>query len=141
VVEWTRGEHHAAARGTEIRCAGRDESAAADFVSGAGTTFGDGIAPYFKDWLAHPNFDEYWKQWSIEDHYAQIEVPVLNIAAWYDIFLGGSLKNYVRFENRRRDGSGAQRQRLVVTVGGHAGNRAPEKWRRGVWEQIDAGHG
>src|SRR5258707_13304848 len=40
VVEWTRGEHHAAARGTEIRCAGRDESATADFVSGAGTTFG-----------------------------------------------------------------------------------------------------
>jgi putative CocE/NonD family hydrolase len=26
---------------------------------------GEGIAPYFKDWLAHPNFDEYWKQISI----------------------------------------------------------------------------
>src|SRR5690349_5106468 len=31
-----------------------------------------GIAPYFTDWLAHPNFDAYWKQWSIEDHYGQI---------------------------------------------------------------------
>src|SRR2546428_11342053 len=22
----------------------------------------EGLAPYFSDWLAHPNFDEYWKQ-------------------------------------------------------------------------------
>src|SRR5271167_4238299 len=29
-----------------------------------------GIAPYFTDWLAHPDYDAYWKQWSIEDHYA-----------------------------------------------------------------------
>src|SRR6185437_6970290 len=27
------------------------------------------LAPYYLDWLAHPNFDEYWKRWSIEDHY------------------------------------------------------------------------
>src|SRR5260370_21426210 len=56
---------------------------------------GEGIAPYFKDWLAHANFDEYWKQISIEDHYGQIQVPVLSFAAWYDIFLGGSRENYL----------------------------------------------
>jgi len=57
-----------------------------------------GIAPYFKDWLAHPDYDGYWKQWSIEDHYANIQVPVLSFAAWYDIFLGGSLKNYQKLK-------------------------------------------
>jgi len=88
---------------------------------------GDGIAPYFKDWLAHPNFDEYWKQWSIEDHYAQIEVPVLNIAAWYDIFLGGSLKNYVRLKTDGGTEAARKGQRLVVTVGGHAGQSSTGK--------------
>src|SRR5690349_167185 len=34
------------------------------------------LAPYFSDWLAHPSYDDYWKQWSIEDHYGQIQVPV-----------------------------------------------------------------
>jgi putative CocE/NonD family hydrolase len=29
---------------------------------------GTGLAQYFTDWLAHPNYDDYWKQWSIEDH-------------------------------------------------------------------------
>src|SRR5947199_5403108 len=36
----------------------------------------EGVAPYFTDWLAHPSFDDYWKRWSIEDHYADIQVPV-----------------------------------------------------------------
>src|SRR5262245_21761746 len=46
------------------------------------------LAPYFGDWLEHPNYDEYWKQISIEEHYLDISVPALHVAAWYDIFLG-----------------------------------------------------
>ena len=52
------------------------------------------LAPYFLDWIAHPNYDDYWKRWSIQDHYADIKVPALTVAAWYDIFQGGSLRNY-----------------------------------------------
>ena len=82
---------------------------------------GDGIAPYFKDWLAHPNFDEYWKQLSIEDHYAQIQVPVYNMGAWYDIFLGGTLKNYARLKSEAGTEAARKGQRLLVYAGGHAG--------------------
>jgi putative CocE/NonD family hydrolase len=53
------------------------------------------LAPYFLDWLAHPGYDGYWKRWSIEEQYSKITVPSLTVAAWYDIFLGGSLNNYV----------------------------------------------
>ena len=53
------------------------------------------LAPYFLDWLAHPNYDDYWKPWSIEEHFADINVPVFTIAAWYDIFQDGSLRNYI----------------------------------------------
>ena len=88
---------------------------------------GEGIAPYFKDWLAHPNFDEYWKESSIEDHYAQIQVPVLSFAAWYDIFLGGSLKNYVRLKTEGGTEAARKGQRLVVSVGGHAGQSSTGK--------------
>src|SRR5216684_4259668 len=81
----------------------------------------EGLAPYFKDWLAHPNFDEYWKQLSIEDHYAQIQVPVFSMGAWYDIFLGGTLKNYVRLKTEAGTEAARRGQRLFVFVGGHAG--------------------
>jgi putative CocE/NonD family hydrolase len=83
-----------------------------------------GIAPYFKDWLAHPNFDAYWKQWSIEDHYAQIQVPALSFGAWYDIFLGGTLRNYARLKTEAGTDAAKRGQRLVVYVGGHAGGSA-----------------
>jgi len=86
-----------------------------------------GIAPYFTDWLAHPSYDDYWKQVSIEDHYAQIQVPVLNVAAWYDIFLGGSLKNYVGLKKVGGSESAKKGQRLLVYVGGHAGGSSSRK--------------
>ena len=80
-----------------------------------------GLAPYFTDWLAHPNYDDYWKQWSIEDHYAQIQVPVLSLGAWYDIFLGGTLRNYARLKNEAGTEAARRGQRLMIYVGGHAG--------------------
>ena len=86
-----------------------------------------GLAPYFTDWLAHPNYDDFWKRWSIEDHYAQIQVPVFSLGAWYDIFLGGTLKNYAGL--RKEAGTEAARRghRLQVYVGGHAGGSDARK--------------
>ncbi len=74
-----------------------------------------GLAPYFDDWLHHPTYDDYWKRWSIEDHYADIQVPALTTAAWYDIFLGGSLRNYLGLKAHGR-------QHLIISVGGHSGD-------------------
>lgn len=79
------------------------------------------LAPYFLDWLAHPNYDEYWKQISIEEHYGDIKVPVLTVAAWYDIFLGGSLRNYEGLKARGGSEQARHGQHLLVVVGGHAG--------------------
>src|SRR5437773_8797055 len=79
------------------------------------------VAPYFLDWLAHPSYDEYWKQLAIEEHYADISVPVLHIAAWYDIFQGGSLRNYVGIKVHGGSEAARRGQHLLVTIGGHAG--------------------
>ncbi len=87
----------------------------------------EGIAPYFADWLAHPNYDEYWKQWSIENHYAQIQVPVFSLGAWYDIFLGGTLRNYARLKKEAGTEEARRGQKLMVYVGGHAGGSNNKK--------------
>ena len=86
-----------------------------------------GLAPYFADWLAHPNYDDYWKQWSIEDHYAQIQVPVFSLGAWYDIFLGGTLRNYARLKKEAGTEEARRGQKLMVYVGGHAGGSNNKK--------------
>jgi putative CocE/NonD family hydrolase len=79
------------------------------------------LAPYFLDWLAHPAYDDYWKRWSIQEHYADITVPVLSIAAWYDIFQGGSLQNYVGLKTQAGSDAARRGQHLLVALGGHAG--------------------
>ena len=86
-----------------------------------------GVADYFTDWLAHPDFDDYWKQLSIEDHYLQIQVPVLHLGAWYDIFLGGTLKNYVGLKKDAGSDAAKGGQRLLVFIGGHAGGTDARK--------------
>ncbi len=90
------------------------------------------LAPYLLDWLDHPTYDSYWKQWSIEDHFDQIQVPALTIAAWYDIFLGGSLRNYMGLKAHAGTEAARSTQRLIVAVGGHSG------WGRKIGE-LDFG--
>ena len=79
------------------------------------------LAPYYLDWLAHPEYDSYWKQWSIEEQYASIQVPALTVAAWYDIFQGGSLKNFLGLKEHAGNEEARKQQRLLVVIGGHAG--------------------
>jgi hypothetical protein len=79
------------------------------------------LAPYFLDWLDHPAYDSYWKQWSIEENYQNIQVPALTIAAWYDIFQGGSLRNYMGMKAHAGTEAARNGQQLVVTLGGHSG--------------------
>jgi len=72
------------------------------------------VAPYFYDWLRHPDNDAYWQQWSLRSRYDQITVPVLNFDGWYDIFIAGALENFTGM--RQHGGSDMARsgQRLVV---------------------------
>lgn len=88
---------------------------------------GEGIAKYFTDWLEHPSYDDYWKQISIEDHYRQIQVPVFSTGAWYDIFQGGTLRNYVGLKTEAGTDAAKHGQRLLIYVGGHAGGPQQHK--------------
>lgn len=80
------------------------------------------VAPYFLDWLAHPSYDDYWKAISIEEHFEDIQVPALHVAAWYDLFLGGSLRNYEGIKAHGRSEDVRRGQQLMIVVGGHAGD-------------------
>jgi uncharacterized protein len=86
-----------------------------------------GLATYFTDWLLHPSYDDYWKQWSIEAHYAAIHVPVFSAGAWYDIFLRGTLRNYTQLKTLAGTDAARHGQRLIVYVGGHAGGSENRK--------------
>ncbi len=53
-----------------------------------------GLAPYYYDWMDHPEYDDYWKAICIEDSHSEIKIPSFNIGGWYDVFLGGTIRNF-----------------------------------------------
>jgi len=79
------------------------------------------LAPYFLDWLVHPSYDDYWKRVSIPEHFSRITVPIFHVGAWYDVFLGGTLRNYLGIKARGGSEAAQRGQRLFVMVGGHVG--------------------
>jgi uncharacterized protein len=79
------------------------------------------IAPYYLDWLAHPDYDDYWKQWSIEESFSKITVPMLQVGGWYDIFNAGTLRNYMGAKAHGSTDAARSQQHLLIEIGGHAG--------------------
>ncbi|MFE5287822.1 CocE/NonD family hydrolase [Nocardia sp. NPDC056611] len=81
------------------------------------------IAPWFYDWVRHSTRDDYWKQWSIRDRYANVTVPVLNFEGWYDAFLAGGVENFTG----------------MVAGGGSPEARAGQRLVLGPWDHLGWG--
>jgi putative CocE/NonD family hydrolase len=70
---------------------------------------------FYREWLAHPTYDEHWRALAVNRRYPEVEVPTYNVGGWYDIFLGGTLENFSRM--RREAGSEEARQETRLLVG------------------------
>ncbi len=78
-----------------------------------------GRAPYYFDWLEHPNLDEYWRALVTEEFYERISVPALSIAGWYDFFQKEDLEHYQSMKQRGGSARARQQQRLVIGPWSH----------------------
>lgn len=92
------------------------------------------LARYYRDWIDHPTYDDYWKQWAIEEHFDKVSVPGVHVAAWYDLFQDGGIRNYRGIKEHGGSEAARRGQRLVIIPGGHAG------WGRVIGE-VDFGPG
>jgi putative CocE/NonD family hydrolase len=83
------------------------------------------FAPYYCEWLAHPNYDDYWRSMAHNTYYEQITVPALHIGGWYDVFLGPTLENYTGMKQRGGSAVARQHQRLLIGP-----------WSHGSWTGV-----
>ena len=51
----------------------------------------NGAAPYWREWLSHPGYDEFWQRVDAVARAERIKVPVLHMTAWYDTCLRGHM--------------------------------------------------
>ncbi|NKY50967.1 CocE/NonD family hydrolase [Nocardia vermiculata] len=62
------------------------------------------VAPYFADWLGPQRLrTRYWDEISLRPVLADIEVPVLNIGGWYDMFVSGTTEIHRRLTAAGRE--------------------------------------
>jgi putative CocE/NonD family hydrolase len=80
----------------------------------------ENAAPYYFEWLAHPTYDEYWQRLDVAARHDQLTTPALNIGGWYDIFLGGTIANYVGMRAKAATDEARRGQKLVIGPWAHA---------------------
>jgi uncharacterized protein len=78
------------------------------------------LAPYFRDWVTHETDDDYWKAVRVKDHWPEMTIKGLHGAGWHDIFLEGSIQNYVGLRAQAATQEAREGQRLLVGPWAHA---------------------
>ncbi len=79
----------------------------------------DKPVPYLGDWVAHPTYDDYWRKRSIQNRYADVTVPILNIGGWYDIFSKATLEMSAKVRASSRDREVRRNQFVVMGPWAH----------------------
>ena len=63
------------------------------------------------EWVSHPTYDDYWRLAEYpEPALRRLAVPGFHLAGWYDLFLGGTLRNFTSM----RRGPARDHQHLVI---------------------------
>ena len=70
---------------------------------------------HWKDWIAHPTYDDYWRDAQpVDEHYPQIDMAAYSTAGWYDVFLPGALNNFMGVTKHGKTEKARRSQKLVV---------------------------
>ena len=83
-------------------------------------TIGNRDPRFFRDWIAHPAYDDYWQRLSWDKEFEKFDFPVLHIGGWFDIFQKGTIENFRRMTTRTRSSTSATQQ-LIIGAWGHQG--------------------
>ena len=78
---------------------------------------------FFRDWVNHPDYTDYWRTLANEERYQGVQVPVLQIGGWYDFFTAGTLHNFVGMRERGGSELARANQRVVMGPWVHGASR------------------
>ena len=70
--------------------------------------------PWWAEILAHPARDQFWRDLSVAERFADITVPALNIGGWFDIFAGSTARTFTELKKRGGSAEARDGQRLII---------------------------
>ncbi|KZF08527.1 hypothetical protein A2J03_04310 [Rhodococcus sp. EPR-157] len=93
------------------------------------------LMPWVAQWLAHPDpEDSFWDYLDYGDELEVLPVPGLHLGGWHDVFIRGTIRNYVRAAS-----AALAPQRLIISPYTHYGSNAPVgSWTPPLAQQPDS---
>jgi hypothetical protein len=79
---------------------------------------------YWRTWLEHQTFDEYWQRGSMIGHFDKVDLPVLHITGWFD---GDQWGELFLWKGMQAESPAKDRQWLLCGPWDHAGTRTPKQ--------------
>ncbi|MBI3694023.1 MAG: CocE/NonD family hydrolase [Acidobacteria bacterium] len=76
-------------------------------------------AQFYRDWIQHPDYDDYWKKLNAEEVFDQIPIPVHTLGGWFDIFSQGTLRGYVGMSHQGKTAAAREKSRMIIGPWGH----------------------
>ncbi len=89
------------------------------------------VADLYFDWMQRQTDDA--QPAAIEQHYSRIEVPAYNVSGWYDYFLDGTLKNFMRMQTEGATAEAREGQRLLIGPWDHILGSVSSEYDFGVF--------
>lgn len=80
-------------------------------------------AQFYKDWLAHPDYDDYWKKLNAEEVMDKIAVPAHTFGGWFDIFTQGSQRGYMLLSKKGATETARKQSNMVIGPWGHGSSQ------------------
>lgn len=91
--------------------------------------------PFYRDWMEHELYDDYWASLNTEDKLHEIDVPIYQQAAWYDPYTEAMLRMHTGLRQRGYSERARNNQKIYVIPWTH---HIPEG---SVLGDIDFGQG
>jgi uncharacterized protein len=80
--------------------------------------------PFWRDWLEHPTYDEYWEPTNVDARWGDFEAPAYIMGGWYDLYAS---QTFVSFTGLRAHGGTptARASQLIVGPWPHWLSQSP----------------
>lgn len=69
---------------------------------------------YYKDWIRHPTRDSYWDRINVNKEYSRIKIPILHLGGWYDVFLKGTIDDWLGVKEKSESAAARENQWLLI---------------------------
>ena len=69
---------------------------------------------FWKDWVEHARYDDYWDAINDEKRFGEISVPAFNMGGWYDLY---STQTFTNFNGLRQHGATPEARQSKLLVG------------------------